>query len=258
MGRRKKADIITNELREIWRRALSHPEIIYNEKQHRKIQATMNAVKRLCEGGPRKSIRLGPPLFDDILDDEEMLLLDTNYMLFFRRREDRIMVNIECTSGRPTREGLVFWWPVVDAWQELVNRWQPPRLPETIGRDIALETFAALYTGQLNPQLQAAQELVDHLLRSYQKNGVSYNGIACRLNKLVGMSMIRYKYAQQRVEKYMESRQGDDDPNLSHELMSGLFRDIAIRQIPKILGSATNSVTRDQVRERCRTLQTHQ
>lgn len=54
------------------------------------------------------------------------LPLDDAFRLQFVREVTGLELHIELHTGKPTCDGLVYWWPVIEQWRSKIIEWQGP------------------------------------------------------------------------------------------------------------------------------------
>jgi hypothetical protein len=67
---------------------------------------------------------------EDEINRMHTLALDHSFWLQFRTLGpgERVSLQIEITQhGKPTRDGVVYWWPVIEQWYQMLLEWQGRR-----------------------------------------------------------------------------------------------------------------------------------
>jgi len=185
----------------------------------RSMERTAERIRRMCQD---------PVYYQHKINQRHFLRLDDAFCLQFLREGTGVSLHIELAHGKPTRDGLVYWWPVIEQWQELLMEWHgSPR-----GVSIAVARLVA--------------QLLD-----MKRGKVPHSKIANWLNEQI-------RKARQReadIEKNPLSSLVATIPGLK-ECLQGYKRDSSADQIikyfiPKGIDDH-EPITSEQVRERLR------
>jgi hypothetical protein len=111
------------------------------------------------------------------INQRHFLPLDEAFNLQFLRETTGVELHIELSRGKPTRDGLVYWWPVIEQWQAKLIEWQGPWRHGGIG-------------------------YVEALMLTYKKDGRSYAKIADWLNAML-LEDLQHERASQLLDYFL-------------------------------------------------------
>lgn len=86
------------------------------------MQSTYQRLRLMC---------LDPTFSQHKINRRHVLPLDEAIWLYFLREDSSpggaVSLHIELTRhGTPTRDGLIYWWPVIEQWRAKLMEWQGP------------------------------------------------------------------------------------------------------------------------------------
>lgn len=185
------------------------------------MERTSERIRLMCQD---------PTYWQHKVNQRHVLPLDDAVWLRFQR-EDDVSLHIELTRHRkPRRDGLVYWWPVIEQWWQVLMEWQGP------WRGVSI-----------------AQMRLESQLLNMKRRKVSYSKIAGWLNEQIREA--RQKEAN--IGKHQFSSLVATIPGLNEILQKYKLVSSAGQAIKYFIPKVTDdsgSITPDHVRERLRYL----
>ncbi|MEQ1844487.1 MAG: hypothetical protein ABL983_02780 [Nitrospira sp.] len=81
------------------------------------MERTAERIRLMCQD---------PAYYQHTINQRHFLPLDDAFRLQFLREVTGVSLHIELSHGKPTRDGLVYWWPVIEQWRAKLIEWQGP------------------------------------------------------------------------------------------------------------------------------------
>jgi hypothetical protein len=82
------------------------------------MKQTAERICRMCQD---------PAYYQHKINQRHFLHLDDAFCLQFLREVTGVSLHIELLAhGKPTRDGLVYWWSVIEQWRAKLIEWQGP------------------------------------------------------------------------------------------------------------------------------------